>query len=276
MDIQLQYRITTASFCDASDAFTGPGTQWRDLDGSPDGFFSLHGSNEQELQTGLVARCFQYRARLTTTGSPPTQTPSLLNLSIEIYIPGSPDLQVKTLADRRNATGALTGLNVVILNQNNTANQETLPAAVNDTDYYHSFFVDLLVYGPAATAPNPSNPTLPLTGTAPENKAYVNLLKGLMAPDSELSITQWCDAANENSCQQINLLSLFRTPGWYTVIVVVDSYGCAAPAICVDETEATEGGESNNISRVSFEVKDKGGGVGDVSYDTSLPMLKAR
>ena len=87
------------------------------------------------------------------------QTPSLLNVSIRIFLPGSPDLKVKSVTTL-GTPDKFAGLSVVIWNNNLLAP----PTLAADIDRSGSFFVDLCIYGPNVSGPAP---TLPLT---PANK----------------------------------------------------------------------------------------------------------
>src|SRR5262249_13970421 len=150
-----QYRTSRANNCDDSNAFNG--STWKDLDGSPDTFRSQNGDNAVTLPAGLVARCFQYRANLTSAGAPPKQSPALLNGRILVYVPGSTDLTVKSIDDTRAPGGnKLTGIGVTLLNHNSFGVQ-TLPA---NLETQGSFFVDLFVFYQNETV---ITPTVPLS-----------------------------------------------------------------------------------------------------------------
>lgn len=235
LDIKMQYRISTASDCNAANTFDS--SVWQDLDGSPTSSFSKDGANAVGLGAGLVAHCFQYRAFLTSVGSPPTLSPALLNVSILIFVPGSPDLKVKTINDLRSLSGnnALTGLTVTLTNQNSF--QQTLPA---DAETKGSFFVDLFVFyqGEQYIAPS-----VPLTAAdKTRSKGYANVNKSTMTPNTDYTVAQWCNPSPlVRGCQAIDLLSTtFSRPGTYTVTAVIDSFNY------VPETPA--GAEQNNVT----------------------------
>jgi hypothetical protein len=238
MDIKMQYRISTASDCDAANTFTS--SPWRDLDGSPtDSFFSKNGANAVGLAAGLVAHCFQYRAFLTSGGSPPKQSPALLNVSILVFVPGSPDLKVKTINDLRSLSGnnALTGLTATLTNQNTF--QQTLPA---DAETKGSFFVDLFVFyqGEPYIAPS-----VPLTNAdKARSKGYANVNKSAMTAGADYTVLQWCNPSPlVRGCQAIDLLSTtFSRSGTYTVTAVVDSFNYVpeAPAVAEQNNVTTK------------------------------------
>jgi hypothetical protein len=246
-DIQVEYRVTSANTCATAD---WTDNSWAPLDGSPsDSYGSLNGQNAATVPN-LAARCFQYRAKLTTSDY--RITPSLLNLSIKVFIPGNPDLKIQSLSALRGPRNVFTGLSVIIKN----SAQAPGPTLAADIDGGGSFFVDLCISGPNAGAP--PQPTLPLS---PSNKwcskAYANIDKGVLGPETTYSITRWLDSATD---KQVELLTLFKTPGSYTVMVAVDSYvsnPAQSPKGYVDE--GTQGGENNNVSQaVTFTVDQVG------------------
>ncbi len=249
-DIALDYRISTANTCD-NPGFSdneGDPTGWRPLDGtSPDDAIrSVNGQNSFEIGE-LPARCFQYRAKLTsgsaTVGA--KETPSLLNLGIKIILPGSPDLKVAraNVIPGKIHPEAFGGLDIAITNKNDA--EETQPASAEGGG---SFFVDLLVYEPGET-PNLS-PALPLSGAdEAHSKAYANVSKDLLTPNATVSIQNWCDSA-VNGCQPYDITKVITKVGTYTFVVVVDSTGGPAPYVLVRET--SPGGENNNIQTVTY------------------------
>jgi hypothetical protein len=258
MDIAMEYRISTASDCNAANAFTGAGTEWRSLDGSPsDGFFSVNSANSVNLGAGLVASCFQYRAKLST--GDPFSTPALLNVSIQVTVPGGPDLKVLSINDTRSVDGknSLTGLQITIINENTAANWPTLPA---DVETKGSFYVDLFVYGPDDGTPTP--PVLPLTSTnLQRSKAYAQVNKSVMGIGTQLTLTRWCPPAVKwQQCQPVDILSLFPKPGQYTIYVAVDSFNY------VSETPQNPAEQNNVLSKVIQ--------VPRTSRSMHLPLIK--
>lgn len=261
LDIQLWYRVDSSVDCSNLNAGSIPWSPLDDLN-TPTG--SVNGENGVSgLQ--VSARCFQYRAKLISQDK--FSTPSLLNLSIKIFIPGSPDLQVQTLADRRSSDGsnALTGLTVVILNHNESA-PPTLGADIEEGG---SFFVDLFVFGPGETV---SIPSLPMTGN-PSSDACASINKSLLGPDATFTISRWyklSDPTCKDPAQELDILTLFPTPGTYTIVVAVDSYSSNLtnyPNGFVNETST--GGEDNNTKQITF-------GVTSVKHENKiyLPVLR--
>jgi hypothetical protein len=246
MDIAMEYRLSSSNDCAAA-----TWADWIPLTGATDGHHSIDGQNIATI-TDTVARCFQYRAFLTTNDK--FATPTLLNVSIKIIIPGSPDLSVKTISDRR--VGALfTGLNVVIQN----VNQLAPPTLAADVESPGSFYVDMCIFGPGVSA---TPPTLPMS---PANKqcstVYANIDKSAIGPDTTYSVTRWIDSSTD---KPVELIQFFQQPGTYTVIVAVDSYvddPAVTPKGYVDEGDLDKG-ESNNVSAAfSFPVQAAGHGA---------------
>jgi hypothetical protein len=247
MDIAIDYRVSNDSDCNNP---TWTDASWQPLDGAPAdaNFRSIDGQNVVDI-TSVPAHCFQYRATLTSS-SDLKQTPSLLNLSIRIFVPGNPDLSVKTLSARRGANNSFTGLNVIIQN----VNQISPPTLAADVEGGGSFYVDLCIYGPNASG---AAPTLPLTPSNKQcSKAFSNVDKSALGPNANYPVTRWYDTATE---QPVELISYFQQPGTYTVYVAVDSYvhdSTLFPKGFVDEGDQ---GESNNVSAaLTFDVQSVG------------------
>jgi hypothetical protein len=247
MDVEMDYRLSSSNNC--TSATWG---DWTLMTGATDGHRSSTGQNSWPI-ANTTARCFQYRARLTTLDT--FATPVLLNVSVKIIIPGSPDLTVKTISDRRGAGNAFTGLNVIIQN----VNQLAPPTLSADVESPGSFYVDMCIFAPGATA---TPPTLPLT---PQNKQcstlYSNIDKSAIGPDTTYPVTRWYDTGTD---QLADLTDYFKTPGSYTVIVAVDSFvddPATWPKGFVDEGDLDKG-ESNNVSApFTFTVQSTGYGI---------------
>jgi len=245
MDIAMEYRLSSSNDCTSA-----TWADWIPLTGATDGHHSINGQNISTI-TDTVARCFQYRAFLTTDDK--FATPTLLNVSIKIIIPGSPDLSVQGITARK--VGKLfTGLNVLIQN----VNQLAPPTLAADIESSGSFYVDLCIYGPNATG---AAPILPLTLTNKQcSKAYAQVDKSIMTANTTYPVTRWFASAND---QPVDLLQFFSQPGTYTVYVAVDSYvddAVASPKGYVDEGDMDKG-ESNNVSAAyTFAVEEIGHG----------------
>lgn len=280
MDVQISYRTTLDNVCDRQ-VLTG--SDWQDVDGDPGTLRSANGDNTVSL-TNVKARCFQYRAHLVGGGlSPqglPSETPSLLNLSLKVVIPGSPDLRsdpVKDFTPKFNLNGQLTALNISIRNHNDKADltppafEPTLAANIDESG--GSFFVDLFIYKSDETI---VAPTIPNPGGNAHNIACALVSKSEMGADVVRQISQWYVATATSNCdaQPVNLLNYFasRGAGTYVVYVVVDSYCGANPNGCVDETPAPNG-EGNNIQRYEFTIALKNGVTGVIGYEQLLPLL---
>jgi hypothetical protein len=270
MDIQLQYRISTDNDCATPTALGS--APWQDVDGVLSGpKYSVHGPNSFLLGTPPPTHCFQYRARLSNGTVVAPATPALLNISIEVVIPGSPDLKVDKLQDARNMAGDFTGLTVELLNHYDDTTPDdrypTQPANIGSTNPNDTFFVDLFVFGPGETVVTPTPPINP--SNAPGNKACLSVFKTHMPVDGRRQIAQWYDLSDPTCSQtEKDILPLFSTPGHYVVFVVVDSIDCSSTdafAGCVEEN--SPGAEGNNVKRLEFDVVDIG------IPDTLLPML---
>jgi hypothetical protein len=250
MDVAMDYRLSSSNSC--TSATWG---DWTQMTSSTDGHRSSNGQNSWPI-ANTTARCFQYRARLSTADT--FATPALLNVSVKIVIPGSPDLSVKSISDRRGAGNAFTGLNVIIQNVNLAAP----PTLAADVEGPGSFYVDMCIFGPgtAAAPPVATPPTLPLS---PQNKqcskVFANIDKSAIGANSTYPVTAWYDTGTE---QLANIRDYFKTPGVYTVIVAVDSYvddPTASPRGFVDEGDQ---GEGNNVSQpFTFTVQSTGYGI---------------
>ncbi|NJO84709.1 MAG: hypothetical protein HC828_19375, partial [Blastochloris sp.] len=232
-DIEVSYRVSSATACD------NPGwtdADWQPLDGAGDGVHKSKDGQNSVTVPNLPARCFQYRAKLSSNSL--TTTPSLLNFSLQILIPGAPDLTVPVVAGQINPLGKFTGLNVAIQNKNTV--EQTISADAEDPT--GSFLVDLFIFGPGEA---PVDPKLPLTGAdLARSKAYVNIPKSVMGVDATVSITAWCNSADVAKCTPMDMLALFPVAGDYIVIAAVDT-GCPElPYACVNGK--LDRGENNN------------------------------
>ena len=149
-------------------------------------------------------------------------------------------VSVKTIS-ARGGGAIFTGLNVLIQN----VNQLSPPTLAANVDSSGSFYVDLCIYGPNVSGPAP---TLPLTPTNKQcSKAYSQVDKSLMGPNTTYSVTRWFDTATD---QPVELIKLFPQNGSYTVYAAVDSYvddPTTWPKGFVDEGDLDKG-ESNNVS----------------------------
>lgn len=242
MDVAVYYRAKVANDC------TNPGwsdADWVALDGSADGYVSKAGTNENsQTLTGVDVSCFQYRARLSTNDK--TQTPSLLNVAIQIYVPGAPDLKQnpsQPLEGLYNEQGQFTGLKVSIINQNTV--EDTLDANIEEGG---SFVIDLFIYQPGQQPPSPL-PSIPFA-QKPSSQAFANIAKGSMTANATLTIRNSVDWYETSTDQPLSdLLKFFPVAGTYTVVYAIDttcagnSYGCV--------NESSSGGESNNWSNVA-------------------------
>lgn len=247
-DIALDYRISSGNNCANADWTDG---SWVALDAieSDAQHTSADGANTS-LPINLAARCFQYRLKLATDNY--LVTPSLLNISIDVFVPGSPDLNFQSVAAQVSG-GTMQGFDVVIRNVNTF--EQTLAA---DSEVRGSFFVDLCIFGPGETV---VDPVIPLSNQNPQcSDVYADINNTIMQPSKILPITRWFATSGPNADKAVDLLSYFKTPGSYTVIAVVDSYN--------NINEGQLGGEGNNISqKVTFNVS-------KIGYIVNLPIIR--
>jgi Tol biopolymer transport system component len=131
-----------------------------------------------------------------------------------------PDLQVHPPLIAQNSQAQVTGVEIALLNESQHA---ILGGASR-------FQVDLVVAKESTVV----------------GRAYASIPSSAIQAYTTFEITGWCDAADRSSCQPFDLLSLFDTPGFYTVSVEVDA------TYAVAETN-----ETNNEMFVSFFVGDR-------------------
>jgi hypothetical protein len=246
LDIALDYRLSLSNDC-----ATAAWDAWQPLQAiGANPHFSVNGANKATI-ANVSARCFQYRAHLSTAAA--LSTPLLLNVSVMITVPGGPDLKLASLTAQRGLNNTFLGLSVVIKNEN-LVDPPTLSA---DAEKKGSFYVDLCIFGPGFT---PAPPILPLpnppTGTC--STVYANVNRTLLGAGVSYTIPQWRDSTTN---QVVNLTNYFKTPGRYNVIAAIDSFNN------VNEGESTSTKETNNVSQAfPFDVAKTG-------WQLSLPML---
>jgi hypothetical protein len=245
MDIALDYRLSNSNDCN-----NAAWTEWLTLDGAPAdaGHASITGQNRTTI-ANPTARCFQYRAHLSTQDA--FSTPLFLNVSVKVFIPGSPDLSTKSVTAQTGAGNVFLGLSVIIQNVN-TIDPPTLAA---DIDKRGSFFVDMCIFGPGKTV---TPPTLPLTDANTQcSTVYANVNRGFLPANGTYTIPQWRDTKTD---QATSLINYFKTPGTYHVIVAVDSFN--------NVDEGIKGCENNNVSQsYTFTVTKTG-------VQVSLPFVR--
>jgi hypothetical protein len=231
-DIQLDFRVSSTNSC-SNPTWSG----WTPLDDpGAAAFRTLNGNAQNTAPAGnLAARCLQYRAKLLTDNY--LVTPSLLNISITLFIPGSPDLKPKSLTAIRGPANSLAGLDILIQNVNTV--EPTLPASFGTANANDSFYVDICIFKPGQAV---SIPPLPWVNTTCSS-AFAEILKSSLGAGKSFSVTQWWDIKDDKKLKgPVNLTSYFATPGTYKVVFAVDSYNFVP--------ETSTGGEGNNISTV--------------------------
>jgi hypothetical protein len=232
MDIAIDYRLSSSNDC--ANATWPP--DWTALPNSASdpAHRSITGQNVAEIGSPL-ARCFQYRAKLTTADL--FATPQLLNVSIKVFVPGNPDLWVNDLSESK-VNGTFSGLNISIRNEVHPPNTETITLDVKDggkNPAGGSFFAHVYIFGPSDTVTPPGKPPLPIP--PPGSKAYANINYNQMPANTTLPLTQW---KNPTTNALVNLVDYFTAPGLYKVYVVVDTGDYII--------EGDTGGEQNNVS----------------------------
>lgn len=247
-DIAIQYRISSGDTCATA---TWNESSWQSVKAtqSDASHQSANGVNTSP-PINLAARCFQYRAKLATDNF--LVTPSLLNMSIDVFVPGNPDINFNGISVLKNGT-TLTGIKVLIQNVNKFE-----PTLAADLDLSGSFFVDMCIFGPGETV---VKPTIPFTNQNMQcSDAYADINRSFMGANSTFNVTKWLASKGTNHDKPVDILSFFKTPGNYSVILVADSYN--------NVYEGTLGGEGNNISQtITFTVNKTG-------YIAYVPLVK--
>jgi hypothetical protein len=218
MDIKLEYRVTT-NFCTSTDPFAG--VLWDELDGTPDDpeTFSASGPNTVEFEEDErpKANCIQYRAKLDKGQS----SPILLDVGVEVEsFSGYPDLRVLEIQDKRGEDGrTLTGLHIKIINKNEDGGETAAVSTVNTG----SFFVDLCIYLPSDTVPDPAL-ALPVNEPLPQClKAYASVSSRWMDADKEYTISNRWHYPDNRPLTMDEMTAFFPEVGTYTIVVGVDS-----------------------------------------------------
>ncbi len=253
-------------------------SDWTEIDGNPDDnvAFSKDGENifqvrsPEEIESAIEEetivfdRCFQYRATLIRGGeSQRGVTPSLLDVSLELYASGSPDLFVETIEPlwRDDVEGNLDDLLVVIRNEYLPEPDKTLEPYISEQDKQNNFFVNLFVLREGQAV---FTPTLPLSGTVAvqdaatmEWPAFAQVRKGeLEAPPTEpysYTIRRWYNSRIQNGDQlaPIGVTDLFTETGTYRACVAVDGF-VEPDDIANNELgyvdETLDGAEANNFA----------------------------
>ncbi len=133
-DVTVQFRRTKLFPCNDA-AFTGAGTEWKqlDVDGTTSALNSRNGFNEVKLRDVFPAEdfnssCFQYRVYMTQNGNNsdgtaipaanPNISPRLFSVNVEKTNPGNPDLQLETFEIGPDAEGRISTFNLQIKNLN--------------------------------------------------------------------------------------------------------------------------------------------------------------
>ncbi len=238
LDIEMAYRTSNSVDCNLETSYTA----WVPLqDPTAGSYRSKHGKNAMEIGSP-EARCFQYRARLLAA-TDLSKTPSLLNVTVKIFIPGYADLWVNNFAEKRGDNGrTLTGFDLSIINQVQNSSEPTI--AVYKVTSGGSFFVDLCIYKPGET---PATPPLPWPEPPTCVKAQAMVSDNTMGVDTVYNVTKnWYDA-NNKPISLSDMEQFFDRVGIYNLVAAVDTTNH------VQEGENGEG-EGNNTAELRMIV----------------------
>lgn len=242
---------------------------------------SKNGANTATLSQGANFIFFQYRAFFTTSPSR-TETPALNSVSVEVEIPGYPNLQVSNVQPQINAQQLITGLKVQIANRNPLPQGTELQGAEEGSK--GTFFVDVFITkGTTATAPK----------LGQLGQIYAEVDKSVMTPNATFDISSWCETAT-STCNY-DITKQFSTSGDYTIYVIVDNVENAGTADAQSQpcpdlfSSSTSGqpcgnvieadspginGESDNISGpVTFHSEGPGQPVNPTTTRVLLPII---
>ncbi len=258
MDLQLEYRVSN-NLCNAANPFNTDNSSWQPLDGVPEdpAVSSTNGENLHAFETRnedepTEVNCIQYRAKFTKGAS---NSPALLEVSVDILPSGNPDLKVTELASTYDER-TFTGLSITISNQNN----QGTPAAVSAVSP-GAFYVDLCIVNAEESVPTQFEETpLDLGQTPPACiKAYAVVNSSAMGVDAVYEIKNRWFYPRAGESDDVPLQSLkemeafFPEPGVYTAVVGVDSTNFVP--------ELAANGEANNVEQLEVVIypKDKPG-----------------
>lgn len=181
------------------------------VDPGAGGAQSKNGVNSYPLPQGVGLIYFEYRVLLTTTqpSGGQWQTPALNEVSIEVEVPGYPNLQVASVATQQK-NGFTSGLNVQIANRN--ALPVGTPLLSAEEGSKGSFFVDVFITKGASAAA----PTFGQLG-----QVYAEVDKSAMTPNASFNIQTWCETATFNCAYDVT--KQFPESGTYTIYAIVDN-----------------------------------------------------
>jgi hypothetical protein len=251
MDIKMEYRTTSDPTLTESNW-----SAWvplADPDAAALGASSVNGLNSVQFTQGVDALYFQYRASFSTYQPLPGatwETPVLLDVAIEIEVPGYPNLKIPA-ARPTLIEGQIRALEADIANTDpKPANEPLQPVSDGRPG---SFFVSVYIFKPGQT------PTEPALGTVSEIYAEVNKLQfpyGGTSFEKTITIRDWC-ITTEDCSTPYNITRQFTEPGNYTIYLYVDNVVDAAgqPYGNVEEADiAGTFGETDNLYMVEVNV----------------------
>jgi hypothetical protein len=251
MDIKLEYRTTSDPTLTESN--WSAWTPIADPDAVPQGNSTVNGFNSVQFTQGVDALYFQYRASFNTYQPVPGatwETPVLLDVAIEIEVPGYPNLKIPaaraTLLD-----GQVRGFEADVANTDpKPANEPLQPVSDGRPG---TFFVSVYVFKPGQT------PVEPGLGVPSEIYAEINKLQfpyGGTSFEKTITISSWC-ITTEDCATPYNITRQFTEAGTYTIYLYVDNVRDAAgqPYGNVEEADiAATFGETDNLYKVEVNV----------------------
>jgi hypothetical protein len=307
-DIRLEFRktITATGECPSDSVFTSSNEdRWRAVDGDTGStffsktavagaLFNKVSMSEVFASETLNATCMQYRAHLLQNGldgtGPTTRSssPKLLNIYLEKVIAGNADLNVPTGGFSLTTTADFR-INSFVMRLQNLSDKgigETL--SVDDARLPHdegSFFVNLCVAYNASASPSLTLPDPKTFTNADKVKcpAYAVIATSEMGKGTTLDLRQpppahlglpsrWYSNAPGNA-PLTSLLSLFSTPGYYRIGLVIDTYNYVPEGTTGEVNNRVETAAAPAGTTIAFRV------VGDPvivepNNDLFLPLVR--
>ena len=272
MDIQMEYRTTSDPTLTESN--WSAWTPLADPGAASQGLSSVNGINSVRFTEGVNALYFQYRASFNTyhpAAGASWGTPVLLDVAIEIEVPGYPNLKIPaaraTLID-----GQFRAFEADIANTDPQPVTEPLQPVSDGRP--GTFFLSAYVFKPGET---PVEPTL---GTKSEIYAQVDKLEfpyGGSSFEKTITVKSWC-ITTEDCATPYNITRQFTTPGHYTIYLYVDNVVDAAgqPYGNVEEADvANTFGETDNTFKLEVDVPSPcpDGGCAPIPTTTGNPTI---
>lgn len=253
MDIRMEYRTANVADCDAPGwsnddwaILEDGGGAW--VEPTPDpGKYSSGGQNTYHIpEPRDPARCFQYRALLSTNDT--ASSPRLDRVGLRIFSPDSPDINVLNLSpvwDAERGEGFLEDMDITIQNLYTPEPSRTLDANVENRPGYNFFYVDMFVFGPDFQYETPPASIIlpyddevngatiegggtvkPILTAGNEAEMY-GLSKVALPATAQMDLDWWCEVPAPDSsdpCVEYNIPDLFERTGTYHICLALDAY----------------------------------------------------